>query len=97
MLSVAAVGPEAPGYVTVFPCDQPLPTASNLNYLGWATVANLVLVPVAADGSVCIFTKATTDVIVDLAATMPTTAATYRPVPNPRRLIDTRLAGLDRG
>ena len=97
VLSVAAIGPEAPGYVTVFPCDQPLPTASNLNYLGWATVANLAFVPVAADGSVCLFTKATADVIVDLAATMPATAATYRPVANPRRLIDTRLAGLDRG
>lgn len=96
-VSVAAVGPEAPGYVTVYPCDQPLPTASNLNYVGWHTVANLAFVPVAADGSVCVYSKATTDVIVDLAATLPGTAATYRPVPNPQRLIDTRRSGLDRG
>lgn len=100
VLSVAAVDPTAPGYITVYPCGHPLPTASNLNYLAQPgqAVANLVFAPVSADGTVCVFTKSTTDVIVDLAATFPfTPAASYYPAPAPRRLIDTRLAGFDRG
>jgi len=93
VLSVAAVDPGAPGFLTVYPCDQPFPTASNLNYLAGHTVANLVLAPVAANGSVCVYAKATTDVIVDLTATLPPATA-YQPQPTPRRLLDTRISGL---
>lgn len=97
VLSVAAVGPHGPGFVTVYPCDQELPTASNVNYLAGRTVANLVLARVDTNGSVCVFTKDDADVIVDLAALLPAHATGYRSVPNPRRLIDTRASGLDRG
>jgi hypothetical protein len=100
VLSVAAVDPAGPGHLTVYPCDQPLPTASNVNYVAATAraTANLVFAPVSAEGAVCVFTKATTDVIVDLAATLPPLpAASYRSAPAPRRLIDTRVAGFDRG
>jgi hypothetical protein len=100
VLSVAAVGPTGPGYLTVYPCNRSLPTASNLNYLAnpGQAVANLVLAPVSDDGSVCVFTKSTTDVIIDLAATLPfAPAGPYDPSPAPRRLLDTRFAGFDRG
>jgi hypothetical protein len=32
VLNVTVVDAQSPGYATVFPCDQPRPDASNLNY-----------------------------------------------------------------
>ena len=54
-----------PGYVTVWPCDQPQPVASNLNPDAGTTVANLVNVAVAADGTVCFGSFAATHLVID--------------------------------
>ena len=36
-MNVTVVEPDAPGYVTVWPCGDDQPTASNLNYAGGQT------------------------------------------------------------
>lgn len=69
-LNVTAVGPDGPGYVTVFPCgDRPL--SSNLNFVAGQTVPNAVIAPVSADGTVCFFSLVDTDLIADINAWAP--------------------------
>jgi hypothetical protein len=88
VLNVTATGGLAPGYVTVFPCGSPMPTASNVNIAVGVTTPNLVIAKVGAGGKVCLFTSAATHLLADLAAYAPATTS-YLPVV-PVRLLDTR-------
>lgn len=71
VLNVTAVNSRSAGHLRVFPCDQPLPNASVVNYPAGTTVANSVTVKPSTDGSVCVYSSATTDVLVDLNAWYP--------------------------
>ena len=66
LLNVTAVGPLGPGYLTVFPCGAERPLASNVNYLAGEVVPNAVLAKVGDGGAVCVFTKAATDLVIDV-------------------------------
>ena len=66
-LNVTAVGPDGPGFLTVYPCGQPLPNSSNLNYTAGQIVPNTVLAPIGADGKICVYSQRATNVIVDLS------------------------------
>ena len=66
MLNVTATEPAAAGYVTVFPCGASRPLASNINYLAGSTVANSVITKIGAGGKVCLFSLATTHMLVDV-------------------------------
>jgi tripartite motif-containing protein 71 len=50
VLNVAVTQPTQNGWLTVFPDDQPLPTASNLNFVAGQTVPNLVTVKLGVGG-----------------------------------------------
>ena len=91
VLNVTATEPEAAGYVTVWPCDQAQPSASNLNVDGGATVPNLVIAPVSADGTVCLGTMSGLHLLADVEGWFAADAP-YHGV-NPVRLLDTRSAG----
>lgn len=67
LLNVTAIRPEAAGYLTVFPCDENRPLASNVNYAGGDVRPNFVLAKLAADGTVCVFTYAQSHLVVDVA------------------------------
>jgi hypothetical protein len=43
VLNVTVVGPAADAFATVFPCGEPVPTASNLNYRAGVDIANAVV------------------------------------------------------
>ena len=90
VLNVIAVEPAEPGFITVFPCDAPVPTASNINYVGVSFVSNLVIARPSVDGRVCVMSSAETDVVVDLAGYVPL-GTDYRSEPAPVRLVDTRI------
>ena len=49
-LNVTVTNPSAAGFVTVWPCGQPRPLASNLNYVAGQSVPNLVLAKLGAAG-----------------------------------------------
>jgi hypothetical protein len=83
-LNVTVTWPRAPGFLTVWPCDQARPTASTLNYSAGATVAGLAIVARAADGSFCLLTMASAHLLVDVAGWF-TAAATLAPVTPSRR------------
>ena len=69
MMNVGAVFPDAPGFLTVYPCDEDRPQASNVNHPADDVVSNLVLAKLDGEGKVCIYTLAATDIIVDVMAT----------------------------
>ncbi len=71
VVSVAAVDPDGPGHLTVWPCDEPMPLASNLNHRAGQTIANTVVAAPSEDGTVCVFTYAAADLIVDVLAVVP--------------------------
>ena len=72
-LNVTVTNPDADGFVTAYPCGTRNLVAS-VNYAAGQTVANAVLVPVSATGTVCFFSMVPTDLVVDLTgwfATLP--------------------------
>jgi hypothetical protein len=88
LLNVAVVGPADQGYVTVYPCDSEPPLASSLNYAAGRTVSNAVFTELSSDGTVCVFTSAATDLVVDVTGQAPIRSG-LRPV-GPTRVIDSR-------
>ena len=68
VLNVGAVRPAAPGFITVYDCSGDRPGASNVNYAGGDVVSNSVIAEVGDDGTVCVYTSAQTDIIVDVTA-----------------------------
>lgn len=87
-LNVTATGAVAPGYLTVFPCGSARPTASTLNYVPGASVANSTIAQLGSGGRICIYSLRTTNVIVDVNGYFPA-GSSYRPA-GPARLLDSR-------
>jgi hypothetical protein len=90
IMNVTVTEPSGDGFVTVYPCSEPRPTASNLNYVAGQTVPNLVTVGVGTDGAVCFFTKTTTHLVADLAAWYVASGGSGFSPRSPKRLFDTR-------
>ena len=88
VLSVTATDAAAATWVTVFPCGEAVPNASNVNVVPGITRANLVTAKIGANGSVCVYVQGSTEVIVDLAGFVPA-ASTFVPT-SPERVLDTR-------
>ena len=86
-LNVTAVSTEGYGYLTVYPCDQPRPQTSNVNYDG-GDVPGMVISRTASDGTVCIYSYGKAHVLVDVTGYF--TSSGYSPLPNPARSWDTR-------
>ncbi|MEP7046957.1 MAG: CAP domain-containing protein [Ilumatobacteraceae bacterium] len=53
------------GFVTAFPCGD-VPTASNVNYEVAAAVANAAELPLSSNGSICIYSSSSAQVIIDV-------------------------------
>lgn len=102
VLNVTAVAPTARTYVSVVPelAAGTVPATSNLNVAPGAVKANLVIVPVGADGKVRLYNNSgRTNLVVDVMGYLLNgeDAATRRgrvvPLATPFRVFDTRAAG----
>ncbi|MEM1332565.1 MAG: hypothetical protein AAGG08_03820, partial [Actinomycetota bacterium] len=91
ILNVTAVRPVGAGFLTVFPCGEELPTASNVNYVPGDVVPNAVVAKVGAGGAVCVFSRAETHLVVDVNGFVPS-GSTVQAV-RPSRVLDTRERG----
>lgn len=101
LLNVTAVSPTSFGYVSVVP-DAPggtAPATSNLNLAPGQTKANLVLVPVGADGKIHLYNSSgTTHLLVDVMGVLregraeTSRAGRVVPLTSPYRVLDTRQA-----
>jgi alpha-tubulin suppressor-like RCC1 family protein len=92
VVNLTAVEPAAGGYLTMFPCGETVPNASNLNYVAGDVVANSVIARVGAGGRVCIYTFADTHLLVDVSGYVASPESAS-PLPAPARLLDTRPGG----
>jgi len=70
VLNVVATQAEGQGFVTVYPCDEDVPTASVLNYAPEGESTNMVTVDLSATGEVCFFTLSAVHLVVDLFGVM---------------------------
>jgi hypothetical protein len=82
------------GFLTSFPCGQPLPLASTLNSIDGRVKAAAAIVPAGTNGGLCFFVTNDTDVVLDIngyfVPNTDVTALAFYPV-TPCRLVDTRL------
>ncbi len=61
-------------YITVYPCGQAPPLASNLNFKRAQTIPNLVMTKVGSGGRVCLTGVSGTHLVADLAEWYPAVA-----------------------
>ena len=86
-LNVGVTDPAAAGFLTVYTCGT-RQLVSSVNYGPGETVSNAVIAPLSATGTVCFYSMANTDVVVDINGWFASGSA-YNPV-GPIRLFDTR-------
>ncbi len=93
VLNVTVTDPTASSFVTVYPDDESLPTASNLNFTAGETVANLVTVPVDSGGAIDFYNHTgSVELVADLEGyytTDPSFISYFVPA-GPFRVLDTR-------
>jgi hypothetical protein len=94
VLNVTVTEPTAASFLTAWPTGQPLPVASNLNYVAGQTVPNLVVVNVGDGGLVSLYnSNGSTHVVADVAGWYgdagSSSGARYTSVV-PSRILDTR-------
>ncbi len=87
-LNVTVDEAAADGFLTVYPCGDDRPFVSNVNFLAGQTVANAVVTPVSEYGTVCFYSTADVDLVVDVNGWMKS-ASGFHAV-SPERLLDTR-------
>ena len=87
-LNVTVTQPDGDGYVTVWPCANAQPDASNLNYVAGQTVPNAVIAPVDGNGEVCLYSYAPAHLIADVNGWFPVGGGFGAVTPS--RVFDTR-------
>ena len=92
ILNVTATNPTKSSFISVYPGGTPVPQSSNLNFAAGQTIANLVTVPVGADGTVSFFNLAgTVDVVADVFGYYTNTGdGLHFHATSPARLADSR-------
>ncbi|MEZ5225025.1 MAG: CAP domain-containing protein [Ilumatobacteraceae bacterium] len=89
-LNVTSTDATNDGYVTVWACDAERPLVSNLNPTRGRVRPNLVVTPVAADGSVCLYTLNPTHLVVDVTGYLSGGSVRKFTPSEPVRFVDTR-------
>jgi hypothetical protein len=71
-LNVTVVGSTASNYLTVYPFGAAQPAASNLNFVGGQTIANMVIVKLGTGGKITLYNRdGFTPVLVDVVGWFP--------------------------
>ncbi|MET0662886.1 MAG: SGNH/GDSL hydrolase family protein [Ilumatobacteraceae bacterium] len=96
-VSLTSADPATQGFLTADACGQ-RPNASSANYAPGGARAAFAVVPLDADGRLCVYSSAATDLIVDLQGAFvghdpPVEEATRFTPRAPERLVDTRATG----
>ncbi|MEY2444396.1 MAG: hypothetical protein QOE00_976, partial [Ilumatobacteraceae bacterium] len=66
IVNLTAVDPSGSGFLTLYPCGSAVPTASNVNVVRGAIVANRALVSTAGTDRFCLFSSVETDAVIDV-------------------------------
>jgi hypothetical protein len=97
-VNVTSTTASGPGFVTLFPCGEPVPATSSLNHDLDGPVGALSVVAVGG-GQLCVYARTRTDLLIDLFGVwVPTPGAPSTPGPGPDpNLDDPDDPGLDGG
>ncbi len=86
-LNVTVTNPQAVGFITVYSCGTRA-LVSSVNFVAGQTVANAVIAAVSPAGTVCFYSSAATDLVVDINGWFQTGSG-FNAI-DPARVLDTR-------
>lgn len=66
IVNLTAVDPSGSGFITLYPCGEAVPTASNLNVVAGTIVANRAVVATGGSNQFCLYSSVDTDVVIDV-------------------------------
>jgi hypothetical protein len=96
-VTLTVVNGATPGFLAAYPCGGPVPVVANVNWAPGEIVAGSAFVPVAGDGTFCVYSNSPVDIVVDLTGAFGPAEA-LRFVPSaPTRMLDTRTAAQWKG
>lgn len=87
---IAAVTPGATGFVTAWNCAGNPPLASSLNFVAGVNRGNELTTTLSADGTLCLFTSANTELTLDVVGLVPS-SSNFDSLATPSRILDTRV------
>jgi hypothetical protein len=90
-VNLTATGATEPGWLKAFPCGGTPPDVSNVNYGAGETVASAAFVPVSGEGTICVQSHTSVDVVVDVTGVFETGAGLRFVPADPTRMLDTRV------
>jgi hypothetical protein len=90
VLNLSTVDSAGNGFLTVHDCGT-RPLASGINYAAGEVVNNEIITKLSPTGTICIYAKTTTHLVIDAVGWVPSTSS-YAPL-RPARLVDTRPGG----
>lgn len=94
VLNVTVTDPTDSSFLTIWPSDVARPLASSLNWPAGATRPNLVVAPLAADGSLALYNlTGQVEVIADVVGWYGGTDGSHFVAQSPVRILDTRPSG----
>src|SRR5690606_5291628 len=64
--NLTVIAPDDLGFATIYPCSAEVPLVSTVNYFPDEVLANNVIVPLSDDGTVCVYTLAAADFVLDI-------------------------------
>ena len=89
-VNLTSVKAAANGFVVAYPCGVERPVAAAVQSVANKVVAGMTVVPLGADGTFCVYSYTTTDMVIDLFGTYAVgVGAKFQPV-SPTRLFDSR-------
>lgn len=90
VVNLTGVNPDGRGFVTVYPCgDRPLASSLNMASAG-TVVANELVAPLSASGTICLYSSVATDLLVDVSAWIPASDALAGVTP--ARVFESRIS-----
>jgi hypothetical protein len=92
-VNLTSAGTDTGGFLSAYPCDRTRRAVSSVNHDPGVPRGAMAIVPLSADGELCVHTEAAGHVVVDLqGAFVPEGGAGFTPIDG-RRLVDTRDTG----
>ncbi len=88
--NITATDPVQTGFVTAYPCGQPVPATSTVNMLAAGTRANQTLVALDAVGRLCLWSNVPTHLIVDIVGRFVRGVGAPLSVSTAQRVVDSR-------
>jgi hypothetical protein len=89
-LNITSVDPSQRGYVTAYACEDERPPISSLNPQPGRVRPNLVVTPVSASGTVCVYSLQDVDLVIDVTGYLRQGSGERFTPSRPFRLTDTR-------